>query len=613
MSWKNEHGAKIKYVGFSDKVYAPENSANLFSRYSGDVYQTDYNFNPITLDTTHFDTSKVTDMQSMFASASNLTNLDVTHFDTSKVIDMNSMFQNMYSLTNLDVTHFDTRNVTSMQSMFQGMSSLTNLDVTHFDTSKVTNMDSMFQNMSRLTNLDVTHFDTSKVTDMQSMFSDMSSLTSLDVTHFDTSNVTNMDSMFQNMSRLTNLDVTHFDTRNVVRMMNMFSGMSNIKALDVTKFNTSKVMYMQSMFSSMSNLTSLDVTHFDTSKVEDMSSMFLNTSNLTSLDVTHFDTSNVTNMSSMFFGMNSLTSLDITHFDTSNVEYIDGMLSNMFRLKELKLGDKFKPKGINTISETHSYRNKYTNRWHKINDKEHPYSVQDWANSYKADPSTVMGTWVREEAPQESTLIFFGEDFEPVKVKRDEDLPELPRPNLPEPNQAFIGWSKSTDGFPITRFEVEPGETITLYPIWYPVDNEFVNTDIIPITKVYRGDDNLDYGTRTETPGVEGEKTITTTYKVTPYTGELTDPVDKEVITTPMKPTVVKIGTKPKVEMIQRENSDMIRRTTKYTVNPDTGDVTETHIDELPATGTLGTLITIVSAVSLIILTAFLNKFKKTR
>ena len=571
-SWKVVHGSEIKHVGFAGKVYAPEDSAFLFSEKSDNVSYYDRNFNPITFDTTHLDTSKVTDMSDMFHGLSNLTTLDVTHFDTSNVTNMRSMFNDMSQLTNLDVTHFDTSNVTDMGGMFQyvseltnldvthfdtynvtgmdwmftGMSQLTNLDVTHFDTRNVTTMANMFNGLNRLTNLDVTHFNTSQVTDMYGMFSGMSNLTDLDVTHFDTSNVTNMGYMFEHLSQLTDLDVTHFDTSKVTDMRMMFNGMSKLTHLDVTHFDTSNVTSMRQMFSELYQITDLDVTHFDTSKVTEMDAMFRNMSRLTHLDLKNFNTGEVMVMDWMFKGLSNLTDLDVAHFDTSKVTSMTYMLSELPKLKELKIGDKFKPDGIKTLSIEHGYGKQYTDKWHKVNDLVNSYTVNDWANLYSSNPSSTAGTWVREEASQDATLTFDGETLPPVTVAPNTPtLPELPRPTQPKPNHKFKGWSKTPDGEPIQPSDIQPGENITLHPIWEAVDGSQTRNEKVPVTKTYEADDTLDYGKQTETLGVEGEKTITTTYTVTPYTGELTNPIDSEVITTPMKPTVVKVGTKP--------------------------------------------------------------------
>ena len=544
-TWKREHGSKIKHVGFAGKVYAPEDSSFLFSKNKNINVEIDLKFNPITFNTKNLDTSSVITMKSMFDGLSNLVELDLLSFDTSKTIDMTNMFYNVSSVKSLILTSFHTNNVTSMSGMFVNMKSLSYLDVTTFDTSKVNDMTSMFFNVSKLSKLNITNFNTKAVKAMPYMFSGMESLISLDVTHFDTSSVLSMAYMFYGMSSLTELDVTNFKTGNVKNMISMFHDVSNLKNLDVSKFDTSRVERMNAMFEGMAKLTNLDLSKWDTSKVTEMIDMFKDTT----------------------------------------------------KLKELKLGDKFKSDGINTISKDHSYGNKYTDKWHKINDKAHPYTVDDWANLYKANPSGIAGTWVREEVSQEATLTFDSEKFPPVKFKPNSDkFPELPKPSKPKLNHKFVGWSRTPGGEPIDPKTIKPGEEINLHPVWKAVDNTKTRTEKIAITTVYEAEPNLDFGKRNEIAGVEGEKRITTTYTVKDYTGELINPVESETITTPMKPKVVKVGTKPtnKVENIpspKRYEKDNMRprgeadivtngrsgtktTTTTYNVDQKTGNVT---------------------------------------
>ena len=183
------------YIGAdSETIEAPINSNGLFKNYTNSV-----SINNLKM----LDTSKVTNMSSMFYDCSNLTDLDVSGFNTSNVTNMSSMLYGCRSLTNLDASGFDTSKVTNMSLMFYDCYSLTNLDVSGFNTSNVTKMSSMFMYCSNLTNLDVSGFDTSKVTNMSSMFYYCRSLTNLDVSGFDTSNVTNMNNMFYNCSKLT--------------------------------------------------------------------------------------------------------------------------------------------------------------------------------------------------------------------------------------------------------------------------------------------------------------------------------------------------------------------------------------------------------------------------
>ena len=297
------------------------------------------------LGVSHFDTSKVTDMEYMFYNCSRLTALDLSSFDTSKVTDMHAMFNYCSRLTALDLSSFDTSNVTNMSFMFSGCKSLTSLNVSNWDTSNVTDMRLMFDKCSSLTTLDASHFDTSKVTDMSKMFSGCESLASLDVSHFDTSNVTDMHAMFDGCASLVSLDVSNWDTSNVTNMTSMFNVCSNLTALDVSHFDTSNVTNMTSMFNVCSNLTALDVSHFDTSNVTNMSFMFNACSNLTALDVSQFNTSNVIDMRCMFFSCYKLSTILIgPEWTTQNVQNGDGMFrgSNLLPNYDSAVTDKSK-------------------------------------------------------------------------------------------------------------------------------------------------------------------------------------------------------------------------------------------------------------------------------
>ena len=175
------------------------------------------------------DTSKVTDMSSMFDGCTGLTSLDLSKFDTSKVTDMSWMFIGCTGLTSLDLSNFNTGKVTSMSWMFSSCSGLTSLDLSKFDTSKVTSMSCMFSSCRGLTSLDLSKFDTASVTNMSYMFDFCSGLTSLDVSKFDTGKVTNMSMMFRGCTGLTSLDLSKFDTGKVTNVSYMFDFCSGLE------------------------------------------------------------------------------------------------------------------------------------------------------------------------------------------------------------------------------------------------------------------------------------------------------------------------------------------------------------------------------------------------
>ena len=318
--------------------------------------------NLIELNLSNFDTSNVTYMGLMFWNCSTLSNVNLSSFNTSKVTDMSGMFNGCNGLIKLDLSSFNTSNVTVMgnsagsNGMFSGCKSLTSLDVSGFDTSKVTNMDSMFSGCTGLTELDVSNFDTSNVTTMGSMFIGCSGLRELDVSTFDTSKVTNMGGMFRECRNLQELDLSNFDTSNVTSMYCMFRLDNNLVNLNLSSFDTSKVTNMGGMFDRCSNLTMLDLSSFNTSNVTIMGNsagsngMFSGCKSLTSLDVSGFDTSKVTNMDSMFSGCTGLTELDVSNFDTSNVTTMGNMFIGCSGLVELDLTN------FNTESLTGSHQ-----------------------------------------------------------------------------------------------------------------------------------------------------------------------------------------------------------------------------------------------------------------
>ena len=85
-----------------------------------------------------WDTSKVTEMNSMFKGAEAF-NADISKWDTSKVTDMNSMFKGAEAF-NADISKWDTSKVTEMNSMFKG-AVVFNADIVNWNTGNVTEMD----------------------------------------------------------------------------------------------------------------------------------------------------------------------------------------------------------------------------------------------------------------------------------------------------------------------------------------------------------------------------------------------------------------------------------------------------------------------------------------
>ena len=125
-----------------------------------------------------------------------------------------------------------------------------------------------------------------------------------------------------------------------------------------------------------------------------------------------------------------------------------------------------------------------------------------------------------------------------------------------------------------------------------------VETEKIPFTTRYEVDNTKEKGTQTVvSPGKEGTKTTVTKYTVNPTTGVVTESVQKPTVVS-AQDKVIKVGTKDKVDpkvipSPKKYVKDDTREygqpnitvngtlgvekiTTKYTVNPTTGAITET-------------------------------------
>ena len=90
---------------------------------------------------------------------------------TGQVTEMNFLFY--HNEINEDIGYWDTSNVTNMESLFDSTYSF-NQDIGDWDTSNVTNMKQMFL-FTGFFNQDIGNWDTSNVTDMESMFLDAES------------------------------------------------------------------------------------------------------------------------------------------------------------------------------------------------------------------------------------------------------------------------------------------------------------------------------------------------------------------------------------------------------------------------------------------------------
>lgn len=522
-SWKRLHGSKIKYVGFSGKVYAPSLSSYLFSSRSRN--QKGFEFNPISIDTSKIDTSRVTDMDSMFQGASNLTNLDLSRWDTSNVTNMRSLFRDTTSLTTLNISRWDTSKVTLMSDMFSNSSSLISLDLSRWDVrnvvstawmfsgarklttvgdisnwrlNKLNNMKAMFKDAASLTSLDLSRWDVSKVTDLSDVFNGASSLTTLRVDGWDTSKVTNMRSLFYGVVGVNSLDVSRWDVRKVQDMswifsssgltsldldswstdsltalQNAFYNMPNLTSLKVRNFNTRQVTVLRGVFRELRNLRTLDINTWDVTNVEDMTLMF-SASGLDALDLSRWQPNKLRELSWTFADMPNLTTLDVSRWNFGTITNLYSAFHSTSEIKKIKLpmsSSRSLVSGVTRITDT---LEGYTDKWIR---EDKAYGPMTWDSMVNSWQPAMAGTWVREVDDPTYNITYntsgTGESITGVKA-RVGDVVNLPTPTVRKQGTKFKGWSKTSNGTILTapvRNLANKGETVTLYAVWETLDN----------------------------------------------------------------------------------------------------------------------------------------------
>ena len=515
-----EHSSKIKAIGSTGEIFLPSDSSRLFSTEGGTK-------------------------ESLL---SGIEYIDGSKLNTSKVVNMEKMFYGLRNLKKIDVSNWDTSNVTDMSGMFSG-TKIESINLEKWNTSNVENLSFLFSGNENIKNINISNWNTSNVTDMSAMFVRNYNLKTLNINNWNTSKVKKMNEMFWE-SGLVSLDLNNWNTSNLVSMERIFNGTTELKSLNVKNWDTSKVESIIDPFG-YSGLTDLDISGWNLS----------NTKN----ELENAYSSDGITFSPLFFNNRSLNKINIS----SKLP-----VSNFYKL--FYYGE--------NVNRTEGL----TGKWVREDYSQGPYTTKELEEKYKENPELMSGIWIKE-IPVIKVNFNTGsnETINPLSVNGN-STDELPVPTEDKPGYKFLGWSKTEDGDIIkNKSEIgQPGETVTLYAKWEKVDNVRKENTPIEMTTVYEGDEELETGTNKEISGVPGEKEIIITYEVTPITGELINPSTTENIITSMTPKTIKIGTKPKV-VYSKQGDNVVKTTTRYTVNSNNGDVTENVTEEIVGRGTV--------------------------
>ena len=270
----------------------------------------------------------VTDLSEYFAFGTDpngvaVSTYDLSTWDTSVVTNMESMFEYAYDAFNQDIGDWDTSNVTKMDRMFQSAVSF-NQDIGDWDTSKVTDMSYMFQTATSF-NQDIGDWNTGDVTNMREMFRRAYDFNQ-DIGDWDTSNVTKMERMFRNAESF-NQDVGDWDTGNVTYMYAMFHHAESFNQ-DIGDWDTGNVHNMGAMFWDATSFNQ-DIGDWDISSLIMASRMFdnsgMSTENFDNLlagwSTLDTDAGETAINSSVELGADGLTYTDLTSYNVLTADY----------------------------------------------------------------------------------------------------------------------------------------------------------------------------------------------------------------------------------------------------------------------------------------------------
>ena len=269
-----------------------------------------------------------------------------------------SWFRGMSNLTDISgIENLCTDSITNMESMFAGCSKLTDLNLSAFNTASVVNMENMFNGCSRLTTIHVgTGWNTAGVANSIDMFDGCTQLvggngTTYDENHTDKEYAclnggTSVPSyLTDNLAKepyvvfadgtltfcydgLKTLRTNAYDLNTGDDTPAWLSHNSAVTAVVFEpSFAEARPTSTHSWFDSMDQLASISgLQYLNTSEVTNMASMFQACTGLATLDLGSFNTANVTDMSAMFSGCSALTTIYVgTGWSTASVTEADGM------------------------------------------------------------------------------------------------------------------------------------------------------------------------------------------------------------------------------------------------------------------------------------------------
>ena len=283
------------------------------------------------------------------------TTFDLENLDTSRVTNMASMFQGYTTngttraLTSIKFgEHFDTSNVTTMLNMFIRQENLASLDLTGFNTSKVITMESMFNLCTGLTTVTLGKDFKFVGTDGylpgsawydQSQGSSAATMTPEKVATYQSNAAKAITYVSTKPTEETTKTAT-LDKDNLQTWLSAFSGATDLYFVDVAPVGTTLYSdddgnaYVQD--DSSTGQIGVYVGNGDSS-----TEVYVAPTDATTTMYAPVDCSNLLNGGQKYTCMTALKNIYLLALDTSNVTSMDGMFFENSSLEKIYVSDKF--------------------------------------------------------------------------------------------------------------------------------------------------------------------------------------------------------------------------------------------------------------------------------
>ena len=318
MVYKGKKGQK-KALFDQQFIKNNENNIEIYVdqiKYNRPIYEKVFNDEFIIVILVEKNKTKITNMSKLFYGCEALIWLNGKKWDTSNVTNMNSMFENCYNIEEIsDISKWNINKVTQLEYMFKKCYKLTQLDLPKSKTENLISMKGLFYECLKLRNITgIDDWSIEKVTDISEIFSKCSALQSLpEISKWKTANVMNMAELFSKCSALQSLpDLSKWETPNVINMAELFSKCTSLKRLPIiSNWETENLIYMNGLLNECKKLIEVpDISNWKTSNVTNMSYLFNECESLQKLpDLSKWELNPDLNTDNMFYGLKKIKKL----------------------------------------------------------------------------------------------------------------------------------------------------------------------------------------------------------------------------------------------------------------------------------------------------------------